>query len=352
MRIRDRPILSRLDAAAVEVFNAFDAAGVDALLLKGPVLARVLYGPTEHRGYVDVDVLVAPNQFRWREADTGRHRVHQPARAAGSRRDRAGPGCRDLGPDRARARRGPDDRPPPEADRLRSSTAGRVGRDVTAPHLDRARRPPSSDASTGNPRPSRSSARRAARRGHPAARWRTSSEAIERWPPDVWRGADQLALELQATATFAAGLRQLPQGVELARRSPPAGDRRSAMGHCPPQRAAAGHVALPGLQRSGDAARAGIRAAPGFAAGAQVDREAVPVGARPRRTPGRRLRRPPRAHAGLGSPGVVDSGAERGSEAPGVGSIRYRFSSAPIWGASARVQGFAEGRRPARRRRR
>src|SRR6478752_5187374 len=43
MRIRDRPMLSRLDAAAVEAFNALDAADVDALLLKGPALARALY---------------------------------------------------------------------------------------------------------------------------------------------------------------------------------------------------------------------------------------------------------------------------------------------------------------------
>jgi hypothetical protein len=42
-------------------------------------------------------------------------------------------------------------------------------------------------------------------------------KAIEKWSPDVWRGADCLARELQATAAFAAGLRQVPQGVLLAR---------------------------------------------------------------------------------------------------------------------------------------
>jgi hypothetical protein len=43
-------------------------------------------------------------------------------------------------------------------------------------------------------------------------------KAIERWSPDVWRGADRLAFELQATAAFAAGLRQMPEGVALGRK--------------------------------------------------------------------------------------------------------------------------------------
>ena len=59
-RIRARPALSRLDAAAVEAFDAFDTAGLDALLLKGPALAQTLYAPSEHRPYSDVDLLVAP----------------------------------------------------------------------------------------------------------------------------------------------------------------------------------------------------------------------------------------------------------------------------------------------------
>src|SRR3954469_8581878 len=50
----------RLDAAALDALDAVRAAGVDALLLKGPALARTLYRPDEHRGYFVIDLLVAP----------------------------------------------------------------------------------------------------------------------------------------------------------------------------------------------------------------------------------------------------------------------------------------------------
>src|SRR5829696_9487747 len=49
-----------LDAAAAEMFEAFAARGIQALLLKGPALARLLYTVSEPRIYSDVDVLVAP----------------------------------------------------------------------------------------------------------------------------------------------------------------------------------------------------------------------------------------------------------------------------------------------------
>src|SRR5215203_1808578 len=51
---------SGLDAAALDALDAVVAAGVDALLLKGPALARTLSRPCEHRGYFDIDLLVAP----------------------------------------------------------------------------------------------------------------------------------------------------------------------------------------------------------------------------------------------------------------------------------------------------
>lgn len=51
-----------VDRAAAEIFTALHAAGIDAVLLKGPVLARWLYADGAPRGYGDVDVLVAPGQ--------------------------------------------------------------------------------------------------------------------------------------------------------------------------------------------------------------------------------------------------------------------------------------------------
>src|SRR5207302_214014 len=40
---------------------AFAAAQIDAVLLKGAGLRQLLYEPGEHRSYVDIDVLVEPN---------------------------------------------------------------------------------------------------------------------------------------------------------------------------------------------------------------------------------------------------------------------------------------------------
>jgi hypothetical protein len=50
---------SRLDAALVEVLDACATVGVEPLVLKGAVLARTLYRSDERRGYFDVDLLIA-----------------------------------------------------------------------------------------------------------------------------------------------------------------------------------------------------------------------------------------------------------------------------------------------------
>jgi hypothetical protein len=49
-----------VDDQTARVMTALAAAGIDALLLKGPAVARRLYGPGEARSYGDTDVLVAP----------------------------------------------------------------------------------------------------------------------------------------------------------------------------------------------------------------------------------------------------------------------------------------------------
>jgi hypothetical protein len=50
----------RIDAATAEVVRAFAEAGVDSLLLKGPSITAWLYPPGEGRSYLDSDVLVRP----------------------------------------------------------------------------------------------------------------------------------------------------------------------------------------------------------------------------------------------------------------------------------------------------
>lgn len=52
-----------IDAVTSEVVQAFDAAGVKSLLLKGPTIARWLYTDNTPRPYGDTDLLVPPHQF-------------------------------------------------------------------------------------------------------------------------------------------------------------------------------------------------------------------------------------------------------------------------------------------------
>jgi hypothetical protein len=47
-----------IDRVTAEVFRALEAAGLDAILLKGQSIARRLYGSDEHRPYVDCDLLI------------------------------------------------------------------------------------------------------------------------------------------------------------------------------------------------------------------------------------------------------------------------------------------------------
>jgi hypothetical protein len=52
-----------LDCALADVVNALDARGVSALLLKGPALSRWLYEDQSARKYGDIDLLVDPVHF-------------------------------------------------------------------------------------------------------------------------------------------------------------------------------------------------------------------------------------------------------------------------------------------------
>lgn len=204
----------QLDVAGVEVIHALNAAGIDALLLKGPALAARLYEPEQARGYFDIDLLVAP-------AD----------------RVAAGRVLRELGYADLSSERGVDDvagvlhaelwsrviddfgnvtidlhwrldgcRAPDavvwkllEADRGRVEVAGRavatLGDAATALHvaLHLAQHGPRDAKAVGD-----------------------LSRALEVWPRDVWDRAAQLALRADAQEALAAGLRLLPAGAQMA----------------------------------------------------------------------------------------------------------------------------------------
>lgn len=53
----------RVDAAAAELFRAFDQAGIEARLLKGRAVAAWLYDEPSSRPYTDCDVLIGPGDF-------------------------------------------------------------------------------------------------------------------------------------------------------------------------------------------------------------------------------------------------------------------------------------------------
>jgi hypothetical protein len=209
---------AQLDAAAVEALDALEALGVEPLLLKGPALARVLYGPGEHRGYSDVDLLVAPDDLeRARRALAGLGYGH-PEEAFGiddvgetlhaetwSRRTegtRGGPLLIDL------HWRLPGCEAPAnilwEALSVRRASIELDGR--AAPVLDRVGL-------------ALHLATHAAQHGSDDLKAIADlTRGLECWPPEVWRDAAPLAAEVEGTPAFAAGLRLVPSGADVADR--------------------------------------------------------------------------------------------------------------------------------------
>jgi hypothetical protein len=205
------------DAAAAEVLAALDEAGVDAVLLKGRGLGALLYGAGEQRRYSDVDLLVAPHELdaaegvlqrlSYANADTVRGIddvggvVHEQTWMR-TTPDSAGQPVIDLHWSLPGARVAP-------ALQWQALAARRARIDVggrRAAVLDRAGQ-------------AMHLAMHAAQHG-PGFQKNLDelALALERWPGDVWESAAALAQEIEATSTFAAGLRLLPQGGALASR--------------------------------------------------------------------------------------------------------------------------------------
>lgn len=203
-----------LDGAAIAALTAFESVGIEAVLLKGPALARRLYAEGENRGYSDVDLLVRRRDLAWAaEALTtlGYVRAEEVlgiddvadiqhselwARAG----EDGGPVLIDLhwrldgceAPDDVIwealvARRGSVD--------LRGTEAPVLGDAALALHvaLHAAQHGPDDAKAIGD-----------------------LARGIERWPREVWGGAAQLAERVQGTAALAAGLRLLPAGTTIA----------------------------------------------------------------------------------------------------------------------------------------
>jgi len=202
-----------LDATACEVLAAFRVAGVDALLLKGPALARLLYAEGETRGYSDVDLLVSPADLpsaRAALAEAGYHDVSGALGiddVAGILHAETWVGSDPQGHQTVDLHlRLPGARAPVQAawDAL---VAHRTSIDLagqTVPVLDRVGL-------------AVHLATHAAQHGTGHAKALVDLQlGLERWPAEVWRDAAQLADEIDATAAFATGLRVVAAGAELS----------------------------------------------------------------------------------------------------------------------------------------
>src|SRR5215211_9296216 len=214
-RARELPSLMALAAAAAEALDAFAHAGVDALVLKGPALARALYESGEYRGYTDVDLLVSPSHLPaarrvlhergYMSIDDGLGIVDL-AGASDAETWVQARGADSIGVMIDLHWRLPGSETSPEAawvalsrmrgwielDGRRVATLSREG---LALHV------------------ATHAAQHGIRYGRPIE---DLTLALERWSPDTWRGAATLAAEIGATAAFAAGLRLVPGGEVLA----------------------------------------------------------------------------------------------------------------------------------------
>jgi hypothetical protein len=209
---------AELDWAAVAVLERFEGAGVRSLLLKGPVLTRLLYGSEgAPRDYFDIDLLVGPPDlakarealaglgYRWgyegRGIDDVARVVHTELWA---QRGKYGPLWVDLHKRLAGGAAGcrASDEVVWAALWGRRTSIEFAGREATvlaqgglAFHL-------ALHAAQGGP-------------DEPKAIG-DLARGIERWAPDVWRDAAELAEEVQGVEAFGAGLRLVPSGARLA----------------------------------------------------------------------------------------------------------------------------------------
>ena len=197
------------DRVTAEVSSAFHAAGIRSILLKGPALARWLYDDGALRTYMDCDLLVSPEAFSGAERilkelgfqreglDTIPHDWPKHARTW----YREGGGNVDL--HRSLVGVGVPDVELWQVLSAETETMQVGGATVEVLSL-----------------PGRALvvALHAAKDGSRTGKVRHDlGHALERVETDVWREASRLAARLGALPTFAAGLRLLPPGQQLAR---------------------------------------------------------------------------------------------------------------------------------------
>jgi hypothetical protein len=199
-----------LDAAAADLVRQFRARDVPSLLLKGPVLASWLYDGSAMRTYVDIDVLVPPAALERAQACLGALGFGRLPLDA----------IRDDWPRHALVFRRADGI---TVDLHQTLMGVGVSPDLLWSLLWSGREPMvlcgvTVDAIGVDAR-TLLVALHAAKDGGRVRKVSVDLErAIERVPDDGWRRALEMARQLDATATFAGGLRRVPAGEVLADR--------------------------------------------------------------------------------------------------------------------------------------
>lgn len=203
----------KLDAVAAEVTGALSAEGVRSVLLKGPVTARWLY-PADPgaRPYRDVDLLVPPHGHATAEVvlTTLGFQRSRPARLADEMELHGDEWRResdDAVVDLHRSLHFLEEAPPGLVWQLMAEGTEAfdvAGATVEAPGPAWRTLNVVLHASPEGP-PERQS-------------WADLARALDVVDTDLWNKAAALAARLNVEAAMGAGLRLLPQGIELARR--------------------------------------------------------------------------------------------------------------------------------------
>jgi hypothetical protein len=200
------------DVVAAEVGEAFRTAGVASILLRGPSIARHLYGEGELRPYGDVDLLVAPAVMAQAEQLLADHGFAHSA-VLGQR---------------------PDDRPAWSRTWQRATDGAEVDLHMTIVGIGAAPNEVWAVLAESVEPVEVARARLdglnaeatlvvvALHAAHHGTELRQPlvdlARAIERFPTTTWTAAAELADRLAAMPAFAAGLRLLPAGAALAER--------------------------------------------------------------------------------------------------------------------------------------
>lgn len=192
-----------LDALTAELLEGLRAVGVEAIVLKGPALARRLYAG-EGRTHEDIDLLVSPAMFDRAEALLAREGFSYAAESTHAR---------------AWIRR----RDGVTVDLHRTLLGVGVGAGeawtILSEHVEpirigRAEVDVFTDAASAF-----HVALHAAQHGHRGTKSSDDLErALSRFGASTWEDAAALATRLQAVPGFAAGLRLLPEGAVVAER--------------------------------------------------------------------------------------------------------------------------------------